>query len=94
MFRWRIAQLTFPSRRLQRQILEASAESDSGVTEMLVILPLESRLVTGRSGARSQDSPEAEEVLDLLLTGLVRDTLDVDCGRHVDESMCYRCYRL
>jgi hypothetical protein len=30
-----------------------------------------------------RDSPEAEEVLDLFLTGIVGYTLDMDGGRHV-----------
>ena len=28
--------------------------------------------------------PEAEEISDLLLTGLARNALDVYCGRHVE----------
>jgi hypothetical protein len=61
--------------------LEASAASDSGVTEMLVILPLKGVNMFPEIILDAY-SPEAEEVLDLLLASLVGDPFDVNGGRH------------
>lgn len=49
---------------------------------MELILPLVSRVSTRCNDFGSLDLPEAEKILDLLLGRLVRDALDVDCGRH------------
>jgi hypothetical protein len=55
----------------------------SVVMSMVEILPL-----GGVSGwmieRRKGSSPEAEEVLNLLVLGLGANVLDVNCGRHVD----------
>ena len=60
-------------------VFNASAASDSGVTEMLLILPLME--VRNRAVCSWEEhSPETEEILDFFLTGIVRDSLDMDCG--------------
>ena len=60
----------------------ASGPSDSGVTEMELILPLVSWVSSRYNDFGFLDLPEAEKILDLLLGRLVGDALDVDCGRH------------
>ena len=62
-------------------VLCASGASDSGVTEMFVILPL-CEVSLSSLCSLGGDSPEAEKVLDFFLAGLMRDTLDVNGGRH------------
>ena len=48
---------------------------------MLLILPLME--VRNRAVCSWEEhSPETEEILDFFLTGIVRDSLDMDCGRH------------
>ena len=46
-----------------------------------MLLGIESR------GSVGLTVPEAEEIANLLLARLVRDTLDVDCGRHDDAFL-------